>query len=359
MGVDLSQKISYFLNEVMSESLTERQKEVLKNIVKLFIETATPVGSRGLAKKSQLGISPATIRNIMSDLEEEGYITHPHVSAGRIPTDKGYRSYVDELMGVEQLSPYFLAEINKQLQGISETEELLKEASKLLSRISKQLSIVSTPHLRTGILTHIEIIQISITKIMVILSIRSGLIKTITMEVNFEISKDKIEEINRFLNERLCGLKLDHIKETFHERVKDVENEETGLIRLFLSNTEKLFSDFYSRERLHISGTRNILSQPEFESPKYIKNIIELIENEDTIMYVIEKVENKSSENNVTIMIGSENNIENLYDYSVIISTYKIGDTSGTVGVIGPKRLEYNKVIPLVSCIADVISANN
>jgi heat-inducible transcriptional repressor len=343
----------------MTESLTERQKEVLKNVVQTFILTAAPVGSRGLSKKRNLSLSPATIRNVMADLEDQGYISHPHVSAGRIPTDKGYRFYVDGLMGIEMLSQKDKDGIYQNLSGITETEDLLKEASKLLSRISKQLSIVSTPHLRTGVLTQLEIIQISNSKLMVIMSIRSGLVKTITMEVTFEISRSKIEEISRFLNERLCGLTLNEIRETFHDRVKDAENEDTGLIRLFLCNTDKLFNDFYSRERLHISGTTNILSQPEFESPEHIKSIIELIDNEDIIIHVLEKFEEKNKCDNVTIMIGSENDIERLQDYSLIISSYRIGETTGTIGIIGPTRMEYSKVIPIVSCVAEAVSSNN
>ncbi len=343
----------------MIETLTERQREVLKNVVQTFILTAVPVGSRGLSKRTDINLSPATIRNVMADLEEQGLISHPHVSAGRIPTDKGYRFYVDGLMGLEILSSKDKDDIYKNLSGITETEDLLKETSKLLSRISKQLSIVSTPHLHTGVLKQLEIIQISDSKLIVILSIKSGLVKTIMMEISSEISRSKLEEINRFLNQRLCGLTLLEIRETFHDRVKDAENEETGLIRLFLYNTDKLFNDFYSRERLHISGTSNILSQPEFESPEHLKSIIELIDNEDIIIHVLEKCEVKNKCDNVTIKIGSENDIEKLQDYSLIISSYRIGETTGTIGIIGPTRMEYSKVIPIVRCVAEAVSSNN
>ncbi len=343
----------------MSEQLTERQKEVLKYIVQTFILTATPVGSRFLSKRSELGLSPASIRNVMADLEELGYLTHPHVSAGRIPTDKAYRFYVDALMEFCKLPESEQETIYKDLKGISDTEELLEETAKLLSRISKQLSIVSSPHLQTGILKRIEIIQISSIKIIVILTVESGLVKTITMEFNTEIPREKLENINKFLNERLCGLTLKEIRETFYNRIKDIKDEETGLIRLFVGNTDKLFSDFSSRERLHISGAKNILFQPEFESPEQIRSIIELIDNEDIIIHVLDKHEEKITSEGITILIGSENNIEKLRDYSLIISSYKIGETKGTIGVIGPKRMEYNRLIPLVSCVAEVISLNN
>lgn len=343
----------------MSETLTDRQKEVLKYIVQTFILTATPVGSRFLSKRADLGLSPASIRNVMADLEEQGYLTHPHVSAGRIPTDKAYRSYVNGLMELCKIPESEQKNIYNNLKNISDTEELLEETAKFLGKISKQLSIVSTPHLQTGILKRIEIVQVTTSKILIILTVESGLVKTITMEFASQIPLNKMEEINRFLNERLYGLSLKEIRETFYNRIKEIEDEETGLIRLFIGNTDKVFSDFSNKDRLHISGTQNILEQPEFESPEQVRSVIELIDNEDIIIHVLDKYEEKMDPNSITILIGSENDIEKLQNYSLIISSYKIGETRGTIGVIGPKRMEYNRLIPLVSCVAEVISLNN
>lgn len=343
----------------MSETLTDRQKEVLKYIVQTFILTATPVGSRFLSKRADLGLSPASIRNVMADLEEKGYLTHPHVSAGRIPTDKAYRSYVNELMELCKIPESEQKNIYNNLKNISDTEELLEETAKFLGKISKQLSIVSTPHLQTGILKRIEIVQVTSSKILIILTVESGLVKTITMEFASQIPFNKMEEINRFLNERLYGLSLKEIRETFYNRIKEIEDEETGLIRLFIGNTDKVFSDFSNKDRLHISGAQNILEQPEFESPEQVRSVIELIDNEDIIIHVLDKYEEKMDPNSITILIGSENDIEKLQNYSLIISSYKIGETRGTIGVIGPKRMEYNRLIPLVSCVAEVISLNN
>ncbi len=341
----------------MFDELTERQKEVLKNIIQNFILTATPVGSNLLARQSDLGLSPASIRNVMADLEEQGYLSHPHVSAGRIPTDKAYRLYVNGLIEFNEIGKLEQETIYQDLKGISDTEDLLKEASKLLSRISHQLSIVSSPNLIIGRLNRIEVLKISSTKILVILTIESDVVKTITMEFISDINQNKLEKITNFLNERLSGLTLKEIRDTFHDRVKDFENEETGLIRLFLGNTDKLFSDFSSKERVHISGATNILSQPEFESPEKIRSIVELIDNEDIIIHIIDRYEEKMSPNGITILIGSENDFEKLQNYSIIISSYKIGDTKGTIGVIGPKRMEYQRLIPLVGCVADFISS--
>lgn len=343
----------------MFDELTERQKEVLKYIIQNFILTATPVGSNFLSKQSDLGLSPATIRNVMADLEEQGFLSHPHVSAGRIPTDKAYRLYVNGLIEFNKIGKLEQETIYQDLKGITDTDDLLKETGKLLSRISHQLSIVSSPHLITGRLTRIEVIQISSTKILVILTIESLVVKTITMELISDIRQNKLEKITNFLNERLSGLTLKEIRDTFYDRVKDAENEETGLIRLFLGNTDKLFSDFTARERVHISGTKNILSQPEFESPEKVRSIIELIDNEDIIIHIIDRYEEKANTEGITIFIGSENEIEKLQNYSIIISSYKIGKTKGTIGVIGPKRMEYQRLIPLVGCVTDFVSSKN
>ncbi len=343
----------------MFDELTERQKEVLKYIIQNFILTATPVGSNLLAKQSDLGLSSASIRNVMADLEEQGFLSHPHVSAGRIPTDKAYRLYVNGLMEFNELDKLEQKTIFQDLIGISDTDDLLKETGKLLSRISHQLSIVSSPHLITGRLNRIEVIQISSSKILVILTIESLVVKTITMELISDIRQSQLEKITNFLNERLSGLTLKEIRDTFYDRIKDAENEETGLIRLFLGNTDKLFSDFTSKERVHISGTKNILAQPEFESPEKVRSIIELIDNEDIIIHIIDRYEEKMSSEGITILIGSENDIEKLQNYSMIISSYNIGETKGTIGVIGPKRMEYQRLIPLVGYITEFVSSKN
>ncbi|MDI6804179.1 MAG: heat-inducible transcriptional repressor HrcA [Bacteroidota bacterium] len=343
----------------MFDELTERQKEVLKYIIQNFILTATPVGSNLLAKQSDLGLSSASIRNVMADLEEQGFLSHPHVSAGRIPTDKAYRLYVDGLIEINEIGKLEQETIYHDLKGFSDTDDLLKETGKLLSRISHQLSIVSSPHLITGRLNRIEVIQISSSKILVILTIESLVMKTITMEFISDIRQSQLEKITNYLNERLSGLTLKEIRDTFYDRVKDVENEETGLIRLFLGNTDKLFSDFSSKERVHISGAKNILAQPEFESPEKVRSIIELIDNEDIIIHIIDRYEEKVSADGITILIGSENDIEKLQNYSMIISSYKIGETKGTIGIIGPKRMEYQRLIPLVGCITEFVSSKN
>lgn len=337
----------------MADQLTEREKTVLRSIVHNFILSATPVGSRLISKKHPLGLSPATIRNVMADLEAMGYLSHPHTSAGRVPTDEGYRFYVNSLMDIQRLSEADKKTIRNQLDITSDAESMLRESSKLLAKISRQLSVVTSPHLSTGTFEKLELVTISSTRIMVVLAIKFGLVRTIMMEVAAEGPKEKLEDISAVLNQRLSGLTLRQIRDTFSDRVRDVKSEESGLIRLFIESVDKLFADIKDRDRVHISGTDSLLDQPEFGNPQDFRSIIELINNEDIIVHVLEKHE---GETDVVVTIGQENEEESLKNYSIVTSPYTIGDVAGTVGLIGPKRMDYSKMIPLVDYVAGVIS---
>ena len=341
------------LGKHMADQLTEREKTVLRSIVHNFILSATPVGSRLISKKHPLGLSPATIRNVMADLEAMGYLSHPHTSAGRVPTDEGYRFYVNSLMDIQRLSEADKKTIRNQLDITSDAESMLRESSKLLAKISRQLSVVSSPHLSTGTFEKLELVTISSTRIMVVLAIKFGLVRTIMMEVAAEGPKEKLGDISSVLNQRLSGLTLRQIRDTFSDRVRDVKSEESGLIRLFIESVDKLFADIKDRDRVHIAGTDSLLDQPEFGNPQDFRSIIELINNEDIIVHVLEKHE---GETDVVVTIGQENEEESLKNYSIVTSPYTIGDVAGTVGLIGPKRMDYSKMIPLVDYVAGVIS---
>jgi len=344
--------------ESPQKPLSAREKTVLRYVVHDFIETATPIGSRFISRKHEdvLGLSSATIRNIMSDLEDQGYLGHPHTSAGRVPTDLGYRVYLDTLMEMERLSREDLREIHKNLgtmEAANEQDLVLRESSRLLSRISRQLGVVSAPDLNSGTFEKLELVQISSSRLMVIISLRAGLVRTIMLEVPSEIAREKLEEIGRHLNERLSGLTLDQIRETFPERVREVQDDQTGLIRLFIESVDRLFPAGRS-DRLHIAGAETILEQPEFVNPRDLRGVIELINNEEIIIHVLAKTESRPHE--ITVRIGNENADEKLRPYSVITSTYSLGDVSGTIGVIGPTRMRYSRMIPLVDYVARTIS---
>jgi heat-inducible transcriptional repressor len=338
----------------MQELLSDRERTILRSIVYSFIQTATPIGSRYIAKHHDIGLSPATVRNVMSDLEYLGYIGHPHTSSGRVPTDKGYRCYVDSLMEFEQLSQEDQTTIQSQLQSGADPETVFRLTSKLIGAISHQLGVVSAPRLNTGILDKLELVPLTGPRILVVMSIRSGLVKTITMEVSTEIPRAKLDDVGRLLNERLAGLALTEIRTTLYDRVQDMRGEETGLISLFIDSVDKLFDEQSSIEKLHIGGTAGILSQPEFDHADHYRSIIELLDNEDMIVHVLEKTE--SNNGIIAVSIGDENDVKQLKEYSVVTSTYTVGNSTGSVGIIGTKRMNYSKMIPLVDYVAKTIS---
>ncbi len=334
--------------------LTEREQSILRHVVHNYIRTATPVGSRYISKHLESSLSPASIRNVLADLEDAGYLSHPHTSAGRIPTDLGYRFYINYLMEMEQISEEERKVINEQLDQVNDTEELLRETSKLLGQISRQLSVVTSPHLSSGIFEKIELVTISSTKILVVISIRSGIVRTIMMEVGCEIKREHLEEISHTLNERIAGLTLREIRDTFVDRVRDLQTYASGLVRLFIDSVDLLFTDNKEKERLHIAGTKSIIEQPEFVDPKNFRSVIELIENEDIIVHLLEK--HDEQQKGAVVTIGSENEDDTAKDYSIITSTYEVDGVVGRVGVIGPTRMNYSKVIPLVDYVAQAIA---
>ncbi len=341
---------------MIQEELSEREKSILRSIIQQFILTANPVGSRYITKKYDVGVSPATVRNIMADLEEFGFIDHPHTSAGRIPTDKGYRFYVDSLMNIERLKSAEKGLISKSLEEkISQTDDLLYLTSTLLSSITKQLACVTYPRLDTGVLEKIQLVSLSSIKILVVISIKSGLVKTITLELSSEIKEKQIESVQQLLNERLNGLTLKEIRETFIERFKDVGDDHNAVIRFFVDSVDKIFKDVKSKDNILITGAKNIIKQPEFENPEKFQSIIELIEDKDIIIHIIDKIEESDFEQ-VFISIGSENNDQKLQEYSFISKEYKVGETSGTLGIIGPKRMAYSKIVSIVDYMAKMIS---
>ena len=187
-----------------NDELNDREKNILRYVIQQFILTAAPVGSRYITKKYDVGVSPATVRNIMFDLEESGLIIHPHTSAGRVPTDKGYRFYVDSLMELQKLKISEKGMITKGFENkLLETDEIFKVTSELLSRITNQLAYISYPKIDSSIFEKLQIVSLSSSRILIVISITSGLVKTITLEISTEIKSTQIETVQSLLNERL------------------------------------------------------------------------------------------------------------------------------------------------------------
>ncbi|MEK7818931.1 MAG: heat-inducible transcriptional repressor HrcA [Bacteroidota bacterium] len=336
----------------MNNNLSKREETILHNIIERFIRTATPVGSRFISQKTEIGLSPATIRNVMADLEEFGYLAHPHTSAGRVPTDLGYRTYIDKLMEPETVSFSHQEKILQQLNSTNEPEEILRLTSKIISSITKQLSIVTIPRFEKTILEKLELVHISSNKIVVLLSLDNGIVKTAMIEIHEEISRFKIDEITTVLNEKLAGLTISEIRETFKDRIKNSSIDETSLIRLFVDSVDKIFEPT-KNESLHINIPTEVLNQPEFVNVNQFRTIVELLENKEMVIHIFKKNE---MSNSVKVAIGCETGERRLEQFSVVSSNYTFGTETGTIGIIGPRRMQYNKVMPLVDYVAHSLS---
>jgi heat-inducible transcriptional repressor len=337
--------------------LTEREKQILKCIVQNFVLTANPVGSRVISKKYQLGLSPASVRNVMADLEERGLIYHPHTSAGRIPTDLGYRIYVDLLMEEPHLAPQIKRKINREInpEHIEDEEELLKIASRILGKISSHLALVTYPQIMKATLEKIQLVILPHKVLLVVLSLRGGLIKTINLEFPIDVNQDKIDFIQNLLNERISGLSLEEIKNTFVDRFADLKDEKTGIVRLFIDSLDKIFSEEKEIERVHISGVKNILQIPEFSDTEHIQAVIELIEDREVILHIFERT-SKLENDEILVSIGKENVYEKLSEFSVVTTKYKFGDVDGVIGMIGPRRMDYPKIIAIVGYMSKLLT---
>ncbi|MCC6865499.1 MAG: heat-inducible transcription repressor HrcA [Ignavibacteria bacterium] len=337
------------------EELSNREKVILRCIIEEYVNSANPVGSRFLSKNAKLDLSPASIRNVMSDLEELNFLTHNHTSGGRVPTDKGYRYFVNELMDIEPLVQNEQEILSTQLKDTDQIkDEIYKEVSKILGKLSKEISIVSQPYLSQGIFEKIELINLSSTKLLVVVSIQAGLVRTLLFDIDSGISRDRIERITVILNEKLSGLSLNEIRSTFKERVKDLQHESKEIIKVFIDSIDKIFNEEREGMTLYFGGTAEILSQPEFVDRENYRNIIELTDEKNIVVHVLNNM--PADESGISISIGSENQDEKLKNFSVVSSEYNIGNVKGRIALIGPKRMNYSKMVSMLEFTSKIIT---
>lgn len=325
-----------------------------------YILTADPVGSRALARRYHLTLSPATIRNVMSDMEDLGLLAHPHTSAGRVPTDLGYRVYVNDLMQVEDLTDAERRVIDQTIESTPNAGDVLEQVAGLLSEVSRLLAFILAPDISVGTLEKVELVKVASGRVMIVIVVQGGLVHTIMMEMNSPISESEIAAASRFINGRLAGLRLADIPRQITTRLAGDSAASNAIVRLFLDFPDKIFS-VDPKSEVHIGGTLRVLEQPEFGDPERFRGIIELIEDRDVIVHLL-----KERSEGVKVTIGGENAAdvqeavsrrlpEQMRDLSVITSTYRLGDSVGTLGIIGPTRMNYSKLVALVEYTARLV----
>jgi len=341
------------VSNMNDRELNARENSVLEAIVLEFVRSARPIGSRQIAKKYGLDVSPATIRNTMADLEDLGYLGHPHTSAGRLPTDKGYRYYVDFQMQFSQLSPEEKQMIALHLDpNAGDIEEILRRTSQVLGQLSEEFGIVLTPKFYRGVLEKLEFVELASDKLLVVINIKSGIVKTVIMEVHHRIPSARLSDIASLLNERLAGLTLREVKRTIDQRFKDVNVQDEGLVQMIIENADTVFN-FADRITIHTSGAQNIIRQPEMQDPAKLSHFMEIMEKGELLTQLFERI---NGEDDLFIAIGSENDFTEINDYSIIASTYRYGSVNGTMAIMGPTRMQYDKMISLVRMTSQIIS---
>jgi heat-inducible transcriptional repressor len=282
-----------------------------------------------------------------------------------VPTDLGYRTFVDKLMQAPGLPARDRTLIKREVEQLKgATDELTRECSRLLGRLSNLLGVVLTPRLSTGVLERLEVVPLSSSRVMFVISLRGGLFKTIVLELEAALNRSLLDDAVDVLNERLAGLTLDEIRRTYDVRIQDLQDEQTGLVRLVLEESASLFSE-PSDNRLSYAGAQYMLALPEFQEPDGLKHLIEMLEDENFIVQLLEDRPGAANESGrALVRIGRENRLSvppggrpgQIERFSVVAAPYRVGDTTGTVGVIGPTRMDYTRVISLVEGLAAVLS---
>ncbi|MDG5766668.1 heat-inducible transcriptional repressor HrcA [Balneolales bacterium ANBcel1] len=345
------------MNIVGFPELTNREQEVLRCIIQNFIVTASPVASRTLVERYRLNISSATVRGAMNSLESKGLLDHPHTSSGRVPTEHGYRHYVNSLMQVSVLSKEE-RQILDTLQNYltSDIDDAVQSAARILARLSNLLAVVVTPRLGQGVFRKIELVSISSSRVLVVLTIESGIVKTFSVEVQAEMESGELERVARFLNERLQGHKLNEISRKIKEMLSDYDGRDhSGLIRVFIDSADTIFDDHQLR-KFHFGGVEYMALQPEFNDLSSYKGIVELLENEDMIIHLFDDYKGEGDNREVQIRIGRENKIQQVEQCSVVSANYHYGGIKGTIGLVGPTRMNYSRMVALVEQLANRFS---
>ena len=332
------------------DELKQRQKEVLRMIVSTHVKTAIPVGSRTIAKCYHDEVSPATIRNEMHDLEERDYILQPHTSAGRIPTDKGYRYYVDHLMQELQVPPHAATLIAREFRSrLDSLESLVEKTSKILSVLSEQAGLVTFPSFENLIFKRIELTSLGQSRLLVVWVTTNGFVQNRVTDMKEEIPREELLRIANFLNRELDGILLSDVYSHLGRKLDEAHDSLDALHRRAQVIALESFPRTEER-RLQVEGSRFILEQPEFQNLEKSKRLFKAIETKESLL---DLVQSHPACLGVQVQIGLEHHCDDIRDCSVVTAHYQIHERIiGTLGILGPKRMPYERIVSLVDYVA-------
>ncbi len=327
--------------------LDERKRKILKEIVDEYIESAEPVSSAVIVEKYEQDISSATVRNDMAELEKEGFLEKPHTSAGRVPSAKGYRLYVDELLKYDNISLEEIKYIQEKLENqASNIEDLTKIATTTLSEITHYTTVSIGPKTAKQIIEEIKFVLLGTRMLMGIIVTDTGLVRETIIKFDEDITREQVETLNYFFNNRLQGEPLERIDTSFEEYIMRELKYSVNIIKPIIEQMQKLIEQ---EEKIYLEGTNKSFELPEFKSLEIAKNFVNILDTKEVMRDILDT----GFAEDIKVYIGDEEGREDLKDFSIVTFKHSVGEKDiGTIGIIGPKRMNYSKVISVMKYIS-------
>ena len=323
--------------------LDERKKKILNVIIQTYLDTGEPVGSRTISRLSGLNLSSATIRNEMSDLEEMGYIFQPHTSAGRIPTDKGYRFYVDNMM--QERSDEVIRENEMMVQKVDRLEHILKQVVRMLAANTNYASLITSPQGRRSRLKFIQLSRVDARQILAVMMLEGNVVKHRVLRIDEDIPEEDIVKLNLLFNTYLQGLTLREINMELVQTIRRQADIYQNTVGVLLDSIVEAIQEEDDTE-IYTSGTTNLLKYPELGDREQTGALLHAIEERQGLMELLPGGDSEENNNGIQVYIGSEAPVQTMKDCSIVTATYELEEgVQGTIGIIGPKRMDYKKVV--------------
>lgn len=344
------------MSKLELNNLDERAQRLLKALVDLYIRDGQPVGSRTLSRDSGLELSPATIRNVMADLEDMGLIHSPHTSAGRLPTVKGYRLFIDTMLTVEPLESKRIDELKRQLDPNLSSKALMQSATSTLSNLTHLAGVIMIPKASSTALRHLEFLPLSNSRVLVILVINEKEVQNLIINVDRDYSESELQQAANYINAHFLGMDLGSMRDVLKGELKKNQAELSGLMKLVVEMSHKVL-DFNPDidEELLVEGQANLMGVEDLSDIEKLKQLFEAFQKKRDILHLLDRCHDGDG---VQIFVGQESGYDPLGDCSVVTAPYEAsGEVLGVLGVIGPTRMAYERVIPMVDVTARLLSA--
>lgn len=336
--------------------LDNRKITILKAIIKTYLETGEPVGSRTISKYSDLQLSSATIRNEMSDLEEMGYIIQPHTSAGRIPSDKGYRFYVDQILQEKEEEVTEMTSL--MIQRVDRLELVLKRMAQMLAANTNYATMISGPRYHQNKLKFIQLSRVDIQKLLIVIVVEGNIVKNTMIDVAEDLTDEQLLNLNILLNSSLNGLTIEEINLGMISRLKEEAGIHSQVVELVLSEVAAAIRAEGEDYQIYTSGATNIFKYPELSDGERASQLISTLEQKELLQELVTEVNSSEEANGIQVYIGDETPVQTMKDCSVVTANYEMGEgIRGTIGIIGPKRMDYEKVLSTLRTLMTQLDA--